>query len=907
MRSKKLFKIILIETLLLLSAIMITSISMAEEQPRYYTERGKMEILADAPWRVSSSTAIIPIEVVVKDAFIWTGKSYSPVILKSIYIDDVNAGNRIKIDNSVDGVYPGAYWERVYNSLRASDFIKENNNVNIKVVFNYSWYNSSYYYWSNDTFTQYLRVWVGSSLPSLPNWYGGDTHYHSEYSGDIHYSNWDSNPDEVTEFGGSLKGTVYAARAMGLDWTCVTDHAYYLDDGTWDEYVQAVNNIRADFGFNMILGEEVSPRTEDNEDCSLHLLVFGMSKYVVGDEHIHTPFFCDEHCISLSGVLHNIDTDTGGFAFGAHPFNGYTESCSGITELFTHLWMPWHESDYSAALNIDALEDTFIGFQFWNTRNTIRKITLGGSYPDEIPAPPLPGDPHPDGGSMAYNPNWADELLKGVEKWDELNLRYTYWGYNTIGFRKVLMIGGSDAHGHFNYEVNASWETIGDNDATQNNSAFGKVRTYVYCPGGNTKNNVLAALKAGNSIITDGPVVIFGIDKNRDGDINDGIDIIIGEEAQRAEGENPTFLIQWKSTEELGRIRYIDIIRGEGGEEAATTIQRLATCAYCHVDGGLNGNECTSSNGCTAISNAGLSGSFEYTDSTVDQCKNYYYRIEAVTTERPEHSPYYPYCRVYTNPIWLFRPPVNNLRGWVIESGSSILPKLIDDDPWPPIDPPDPISPPGTPIPDVWMAFSKVSGPGPEPSTSGMFLGDTGRWWWWAGCIYPGTTYRVTPTKAGYTFNPPYFEFNRNTIPAEDVIFEGTEATTTTTTTTIVFPSITIPTKPPTSTTITTTSTTTTTLLCQCPADSTSPTGCISGRVTDLAGNPLANKKVKLKMGTTLVNTVITDVNGCYWFINLTDGTYKIILKCCKTCTALRQTRAIAVGGHVNGVNFECE
>lgn len=568
---------------LLSSFCMPNNNAMAEEQPRYYTERGDTEILADAPWRVSSSTATIPIEVVLKDA--------GSVKLKKIVIYDATAGATKKTDTSVDGVYPGAYWEGVYNSLRVSDFLPDNNfYINIKVEINYEFGTTGI----PGKFTQYLRVWVGIPLPSLPGWYGGDTHYHSEYTGDIHYDNPDSNPDEVTEFGGSLKMTVYAARAIGLDWTCVTDHAYYLDDGTWDEYVNAINNFRNWFGFNLILGEEVSPRTMDDEDCSLHLLVFGMSDYVVGDEHRHLSA---DHSKNLGEVLNNLH---GGFAFGAHPLNSYSGyiECPDydLEQELTHLWSYWQRLDYGTALG----SSSFAGFQFWNRRDTTGKINLGGDYPDEIPAPPF-----------IYNPAWRYELMDGLVKWNELNLRTLNTNNYDYG-KKIFMIGGSDAHGHFNYEVNASFDKFGDNDASQNNNAFGKVRTYVYCPGGNTKNNVLYALRNGHSIVTDGPLVIFGIDKNKDGDIRDSVDIIIGESTQLAEGEHPTFLIQWKSTVELGPIEYIKIKRGEYNDCGHSWVNPK----WIYID-----------------SSNGLDGSIEYKDSTADPCTNYFYRVEAFTTE----------------------------------------------------------------------------------------------------------------------------------------------------------------------------------------------------------------------------------------------------------------------------------
>ncbi|HHT9126786.1 MAG TPA: hypothetical protein ACFYD6_13370, partial [Candidatus Brocadiia bacterium] len=112
-----------------------------------------------------------------------------------------------------------------------------------------------------------------------------------------------------------------------------------------------------------------------------------------------------------------------------------------------------------------------------------------------------------------------------------------------------------------------------------------------------------------------------------------------------------------------------------------------------------------------------------------------------------------------------------------------------------------------------------------------------------------------------------------------------------------------------TTTTTTTTSTTTTTFLCQwCPADI--PwyvPGCLSGRVTNHTGEPLAGKTVILRGGlpgnTKEKRKTQTDDNGCYHFGGL-DGIYKIWVKRCKG--ERRRTIGVPLGKSVNDVNFEC-
>jgi len=73
---------------------------------------------------------------------------------------------------------------------------------------------------------------------------------------------------------------------------------------------------------------------------------------------------------------------------------------------------------------------------------------------------------------------------------------------NLNPIRKIVITGGSDAHGDMNYSCS---RTLLDYEC--NDNAAGKVRTLVYAPGHNG-NSVLSRLKKGNSIVTDGPVIL---------------------------------------------------------------------------------------------------------------------------------------------------------------------------------------------------------------------------------------------------------------------------------------------------------------------------------------------------------------------------------------------------------------
>lgn len=74
---------------------------------------------------------------------------------------------------------------------------------------------------------------------------------------------------------------------------------------------------------------------------------------------------------------------------------------------------------------------------------------------------------------------------------------------------------------------------------------------------------------------------------------------------------------------------------------------------------------------------------------------------------------------------------------------------------------------------------------------------------------------------------------------------------------------------------------------CQCPTDNVLPSGCIFGSVRDadtrekLAGETVILKRIFPKE-PKLRKKVVTTNNGCYRFVNLEPGTYKVILKDCE-------------------------
>jgi hypothetical protein len=147
--------------------------------------------------------------------------------------------------------------------------------------------------------------------------------------------------------------------------------------------------------------------------------------------------------------------------------------------------------------------------------------------------------------------------------------------------RKVLMAGGSDAHGDFNYR--RTGYMVGP-DGT-NATALGSVRNLVFtgataieppapcthehgCPpplpdDPLSQDVFVDRLLDGRFSITDGPALRIAIDRNRTGEIDDG-DLIMGDNVHLDDSELDALplLVEWESTGDFGVVDRIDLYVG---------------------------------------------------------------------------------------------------------------------------------------------------------------------------------------------------------------------------------------------------------------------------------------------------------------------------------------------------------
>ena len=294
-----------------------------------------------------------------------------------------------------------------------------------------------------------LLVEVASEpLPRAADWYYGEAHAHTQYTND------------QVEFGAPIAATVALARAMGLSWFAATDHSYDLDDCP-DNFLR--ND--PDHPLWCALKRDIEQAHQERPDfvaligeevsCgnaegqNVHLLAYGLSDLIVGKGDSAEQWFRTRPDRSVSEVLEEVHRQ-GGVSYAAHPLEP--------TPFFQKRLIRrgnWHREDL--------LYEGLSGLQFWNGKR--------------------------DAGLMRGRKAWIDLLLEG---------------------KRVFALGGDDAHGNFNRfrQIRVPFVTMRESDQQR----FGAVRTALYLPDGLSELGMLEALRAGRSMITDGPFVAFQLE-----------------------------------------------------------------------------------------------------------------------------------------------------------------------------------------------------------------------------------------------------------------------------------------------------------------------------------------------------------------------------------------------------------
>jgi hypothetical protein len=491
-------------------------------------------MICDAPFRVGSSAMSIPISATFHDAD----------------NDDVQL-QYIEVFNDATGTLVTSYpiWEwisvpyhyYVFNDLTAGNFnCSAGDTAWIKVVLHCDDHDIPFipeYY----TFTQHLKVRVGRDLPSLLGWYCGDVHTHSPYTNNLY------------EYGGPLEMYTACSEANGLSFVTISDHSCDFDaaGNLWSQMADACALNSTD-AVHLFPAEEVT--CDDNEvdntiDNRIHFLSY--SNYFIPGPEVPLTFtmHTSNRLTFLSEALALMEAG-GGFGYAAHPFQDYDPFAS----LLGLAMMPWSVENYQIARSSFA----FSGLELWNERNRYKKNV---DYWYEL-------NPFP----WEDNPTWSEEcawIEDGMEQWDAflsdgLTINLVNPG---ILPQKHCISAGSDCHGGFNYRTYNTDPITFDVYATDN--AFGMLRTCVYVPGypaGQTPplEEMMLSYRLGRSFLTDGPLLIIGLDANGDGDLDDPDDLNFGGDAVllTSQSDSARIIVRWESTEDWGMVESIHIYRG---------------------------------------------------------------------------------------------------------------------------------------------------------------------------------------------------------------------------------------------------------------------------------------------------------------------------------------------------------
>jgi FlgD Ig-like domain len=525
------------------------------------------DFIMDAPWRVVDAQTTIPVTVIIKDCD----------------VDDVRELHWIRI---YDETSPLALWYHDFGDEEIGDSVYEQNfwTIIVKATEGYPFLpngtpltpaNLGYgagdvirlrvqvYYkddFLNYTETRHLRVRVGDGpFPWPADWYGGDVHYHTMYTNNAY------------EYGAPLPAVKESARAVGLHWLTATDHSSDLDesgDGTYSyatpqwEYTvfdqsgahTFYRNVAADGGTWQGLGVDVNQldgpdfrlyRAVELNLASIDPVSLGKTLHclIYNENYIHSPNSGapGERPVSpdLNGALAQIQGT--GFAYSSHPVNPLTKDFYGF-DLGAN-GSAWGLLNILQALTYEA----FRGLQIFNTRATVESTDEDNPWADF------------DAGVAADGP-YPQELLEGVALWDQV----VSGMIATNNPRRVFVAGGSDAHGDFNYASHLSLNDYADDNA------IGKVQTVAYVPGDWSATNlppmaeILAAYRAGHTIITDGPFVEIGIDTDGDGGWYGARDLIVGGAGVLNPATSANLHLRWSSLPEFGAISNVKLIAVHG-------------------------------------------------------------------------------------------------------------------------------------------------------------------------------------------------------------------------------------------------------------------------------------------------------------------------------------------------------
>jgi hypothetical protein len=400
----------------------------------------------------------------------------------------------------------------------------------------------------------YLRIRLNApQLPSLNGWYRGDLHYHCGFT------------DNPAERGYPLNVTKQAALDSGFNWVVLADHSTDLTAGSYEEELREVMKYRDD-RLVLIRGEEVTLASgKDALMTTIHMVAlpspedpdkgFPDPEGKTGAAILTGDGSPDSPAMPLAEALKRVSS-AGGFAFAAHPFDPVSPILRGGQ---------WDLDIDFLKLGGKALADGLVGLEPWNRASQYSADDSRDPFCIHPGADPA-GCFRPDPGVNTYT-----RLEKGIEVgWKPL-LKASLVASadaDSPAFTPFLA-AGSDAHGDFNYEATMDVvDFIGKPSRALNGYAedngWGQLFAVVHCPQGmgSRGENVLRALKQGAFVSSNGPLLIAGFDLNRNGDLDDNMDVISGGHLVTSILKSPPLFVDWESSNEFGQAKSLRLIWG---------------------------------------------------------------------------------------------------------------------------------------------------------------------------------------------------------------------------------------------------------------------------------------------------------------------------------------------------------
>ncbi len=399
-----------------------------------FLSKAEPEVLADAPHRIEPGGAI-PILLLAKDAHLAPCDLLD--VIASVTVGSIQRSVRL---TTAPIALRDQWWWTVCEI--PSDGLS--GWVEISVHFTLRGNVGQRHYVTDNYLTSThapLRVYVADHpLPRLPGLFFGEGHSHSH-----------ATSDQV-EFGVPPGAARALGRRLGLDFACVTDHSYDLDDRIddylvndpqlpkWHDLQKEIADLNRSAGMILVAGEEVTCR--NHEGHNIHCLVLGDGRFHPGSGDSAEQWLRTRSELSLVELLACVSDASA--VVGAH----IREHVPILQRLLLGRGR-WEDEDVS--------QNGLHAVQFWN-----------GSI---------------DRGFEAGRHTWVRQLLKG---------------------RRLGLGAGNDAHGNFNRfrQVAIPFVMLQDRD----HQLFGRVRLGLF-PSDPDERGIIDAIRNGCTIATDGPAV----------------------------------------------------------------------------------------------------------------------------------------------------------------------------------------------------------------------------------------------------------------------------------------------------------------------------------------------------------------------------------------------------------------